>query len=244
MSGAHGSADAVEAVAGRRSPVHSLDPRTKIVGLIGLAIVSVSTPPGAWAAYAAYAVLLVGLAAAARLPAFFVLRRMAVEIPFLIAAALLPFTVADGAVLGGTVASKATIGVLAMIVLSSTTPFPRLLRGFEMLRAPRTMVMIVSFMWRYLHVIGDEIRRGRIAAQARGHDPRWLGQAVGIARHIATFFVRSFERGERVYLAMVSRGYTAGMPATLGEPLVLRRNDLAFGAGLVAALATIRAGLV
>jgi energy-coupling factor transporter transmembrane protein EcfT len=48
---------------------------------------------------------------------------MTVEVPFLLAAAVLPFTVEDGVVLGVTVGAKITIGVLAMVILSSTTPF-------------------------------------------------------------------------------------------------------------------------
>jgi cobalt/nickel transport system permease protein len=243
MSGPHTGTVGVEEVAARHSPVHHLDPRVKIVGLIALTVVAVTTPPGAWIAFAAYGAVLLGLVVAARLPAGYVVRRMTVEVPFLVAAALLPLTVPDGEILGGTVASKATIGVLAMVVLSSTTPFPRLLRGFEALRAPRLLVMIVSFMWRYLHVIGDEVRRARLARMARGYDPRWLWQAGAVARHVATLFVRSFERGERVYLAMLSRGYSGGIPATLSQPLSLDVADIAFASGLAGILALIRIAL-
>jgi cobalt/nickel transport system permease protein len=48
---------------------------------------------------------------------------------------------------------------------------------------------------------------------ARGYDPRWLFQARPIASSAGTLFVRSYERGERVYDAMLSRGYTGEMPA-------------------------------
>ena len=244
MSGPHTGTVGVEEVAAGHSAVHHLDPRVKILGLIGLTVVAVTTPPGSWPAFAAYGAVLVALVLVARLPGRYVAKRMTVEIPFLFAAALLPLTVPDGAVLGGTVASKATIGVLAMVLLSSTTPFPRLLRGFEALRAPRLLVMIVSFMWRYLHVIGDEVRRARLARLARGYDPRWLWQAGAVARHVATLFVRSFERGERVYLAMLSRGYHGGMPPALAQPLTLAATDVVFAAGLAAVLVTIRVGLV
>jgi cobalt/nickel transport system permease protein len=95
-------------------------------------------------------------------------------------------------------------------------------------------------MWRYLHVIGDEVRRARLARLARGYNPRWLWQATAVGRHIATLFVRSFERGERVYLAMLSRGYQGSVPAALGQPLTLRAVDAAFIAALTAALVAIR----
>ena len=51
-----------------------------------------------------------------------------------------------------------------------------------------------------------------VARQSRGYDPRWLWQARAVASSAGTLFVRSFERGERVHLAMVSRGYAGAMP--------------------------------
>lgn len=239
MGGAHHGAD-LESVAAADSPVHRLDPRVKIVGLIGLVVVSVTMPPGAWYALAAVGAILLVLVAVARLPPAHVARRMNVEIPFLVAAAILPFTAEDGVRLGITVAAKITIGVLAMIVLSSTTPFPWLLRGFEALRAPRMILAIVSFMWRYLHVLGSEAARMKTAREARGYSPSWIWQAASSGPLIATLFLRALERGERVYLAMLSRGYAGNIPAGLSLPLVLRWSDAAFLTGLAALLAGVR----
>ncbi|MPZ87174.1 MAG: cobalt ECF transporter T component CbiQ [Nitriliruptorales bacterium] len=229
----------VEEVAAGDSPIHRLDPRAKIIGLIGVVLVTVSTPEGAWPAFAAYGVLLLALWAIARLPLGHVLRRMVIETPFLIAAGFL--VLVRGPVAGGTLAVRITLSVLAVILLSSSTPFPDLLRGFQRLRAPALIVMIVAFMWRYLHVIGDELRRMRIAREARGWRPRTLWQARGaIGATIAALFIRSLERGERVHLAMTSRGYAGGVPSGMVVPLTLRRADLAFVAGLAAWLASVR----
>jgi cobalt/nickel transport system permease protein len=233
----------LEVVAAGDSPVHRLDPRVKIVGLVAVAVAVVTTPTGAWAAFAAYAVLLLGLAATARLRAGYMLRRMTVEAPFLVAAALLPFTtggVAAGITSAATLTVKLTLGVLAMVVLSSTTPFPRLVRGLELLHIPRVLTLIVSFMWRYLYVLGEELRRMRIAREARGYHARWLWQAGAIGATIGALFVRALERGERVYLAMLARGYVGRMPAGVGEQLELSARDLTVAAGLGLSLAGIR----
>lgn len=238
MGGAHHGG--VEAVAAGDSPVHRLDARAKIVGLVGLVVVAVSLPPGAWTAFAAVLALLVGMAAVARLRPLFVLRRMTIEIPFLAAAAMLPLTVEDGLALGAAVGLKVTIGVLAMVVLSSTTPFPKLLRGFELLRTPRLITVIVAFMWRYLHVLADEVSRMKRAREARGYSAGWLWQATSTGPLIATLFVRSLERGERVYLSMASRGYDGGMPEPASERMEIRAGDLAFVCALVVALLSIR----
>jgi cobalt/nickel transport system permease protein len=231
-------------MAALNTPVHRRDPRVKIIGLIGFAIVAVSTPAGAWAAFAIYLLILIALCAGARLPPRFVLRRLLIETPFLVAAAVLPFVAPDGAELALTIVSKATIGVLSMIVLSSTTPFPDLLRGFERLKAPRMLIMIVAFMWRYLYVIGEEIHRMRIARQARGDRARWFWQLGALGQTVGALFVRSLERGERVYLAMASRGYRGGTPAALAPAQALRVADVAFIAGLAAMLALTRAMIV
>ncbi len=195
-------------------------------------------------ALVAYLGIVVALAIVARLPLRHTLRRMTIEIPFLIGALALALLASDGGVRGGTLALKLTASVLAMIVLSSTTPFPRLLHGFESLHAPRMLVMIVSFMWRYLHVLGEEWHRMRIARQARGHRARWLWQERSLGPLIATLFLRSLQRGERVYLAMSSRGFNGGVPVAVLSPPVLRAVDVAFLGVLVLLLAGARTALV
>ena len=95
----------------------------------------------------------------------------------------------------------------ASIVLAATTPVAELLRGLERLRVPRVLVAIAGFMVRYLDVIAGEVRRMRVARLSRGHDPRWIWQARAVAASAGTLFIRSYERGERVHLAMLSRGY-------------------------------------
>jgi len=102
--------------------------------------------------------------------------------------------------------------VAASAILAATTPVAELLGGLERLRLPKTLTVIAGFMVRYADVIADEVRRMRIARISRGHDPRWIWQARAVAASAGTLFIRSYERGERVYLAMVSRGYTGSMP--------------------------------
>ncbi len=239
MSGRGHGQQSIEHVAALDTPIHRLDPRVKIVVLLGTVLVVVTTPPGSWAAYGAYLALLAALAVASRLPAGYVARRLAIEVPFLLAAALL--VLVQGWVAGATLAARITTSLLAVVVLSSTTPFPLLLRGFERLRAPRLLVTIVALLWRYLRVIGDEVRRMRIAREARAYRPRTVWQAqVATGATIGALFLRSLERGERVHLAMVSRGYAGGVPAAAYPATVLRRADLAFAAAAAAAVAAVR----
>jgi cobalt/nickel transport system permease protein len=84
--------------------------------------------------------------------------------------------------------------------------------------------------YRYLFVLIEEARRLRRAAAARGYRPRWLGQSLLIGRLIGQLFMRSYERAERVYGAMVQRGYRGHMPMS---------REFAFGIPDVAALLVV-----
>jgi cobalt/nickel transport system permease protein len=75
-------------------------------------------------------------------------------------------------------------------------------------------VQIMTFMLRYADVITDEMRRMRIARESRGFEGRDVRQLPVVARSAGALFIRSYERGERVHLAMLSRGYDGTMPMT------------------------------
>jgi cobalt/nickel transport system permease protein len=78
--------------------------------------------------------------------------------------------------------------------------------------------VIATLMLRYLEVITAEARRMRLARLSRGHDPRFVWQLGATVRSVGALFLRSYERGERVHLAMLSRGYTGTMPAFTTAP--------------------------
>lgn len=204
------------------SPIHRLDPRAKLVGFIGLIILCVSTPPNLYAAFAVYLGLEIAVLILSRLPLRHVLKRLLIVLPFILVVAIfLPFfnkgggsynlgplaLSAHGLTVLWNVAIKSTVSVLAVILLSSTTPFPDLLRAMEKLKVPRFMTTTLSFTYRYIFVLMEELQRMRRARDSRGWSGKWLWQAKVIGHMIGSLFLRSYERGERVYAAMLSRGY-------------------------------------
>lgn len=207
------------------SPVHALPPHTKLAAVFCFVVVVVSTPREAMWAFGLYAVLLGVVAGAARVPAGFLLKRLLTEVPFVAFAFLMPF-VAQGErvdVLGlslsvhglwgaWNVLAKGTLGVAASVLLAATTELRELLLGLQRLKLPPLLVQIASFMIRYGDVITDEMRRMRTARESRGFEARGVRQWGVLARSAGALFIRSYERGERVHLAMVSRGYTGSMP--------------------------------
>jgi len=235
------------------SPVHRLDPRAKIVGLVGVTLVSVSTPIAYWPVYVACAAVLAAVAIAARVPALTIWRRARVVLPlFLLAAAFVPFlrtggathevgpfTVSDaGLAVFGAVSAKAAIGTLSAVLLGATTSFPAVLRGLDALRVPRLFTLIAAFMYRYLFVIVEEVHRMRTALAARAYRPRHVLQARPIGGAVNALFLRTYARGERVHLAMLSRGYSGTMPELL--PLSFGRADAVFAGAIVVSLVALR----
>lgn len=211
---------------GADSPVHRLPPQCKLAALVGCVLVVVATPRDWFPAFGGYAALLGAVAVTARVPVGFVLRRASVELPFVVFALALPF-LADGppvslaglhlsrvGLLGAWgILAKGTLGVVASVLLGATTRPPEILTGLRRLGLPPALVQVAMFMLRYAEVVTGELHRMRVAQRSRGFDRRAPRRLWVAARTVGALFVRSFERGERVYLAMCSRGYTGVIPA-------------------------------
>ena len=185
----------------------------------------VLTPREQFWAFGVHVALVIAAALIGAVPLLIVARRLVIEVPFLLFAVFLPivgqgsrvdvlwFSLSEAGLWAAwNIVAKGTIGVAASIVLASTTSVPQLLAGLERLRVPRVMVAIAGFMVRYGDVIADEVRRMRIARESRLGGGGRAGQLRALATTAGALFVRSYERGERVYLAMESRGYAGSMP--------------------------------
>jgi cobalt/nickel transport system permease protein len=234
------------------SPLHRARPQCKLAATLLFVLAVVATPREAFWAYGLYALGLAGLARVGQVPLPILARRLVIELPFLLFALFLPLVgqgervevagvalAVDGLWAAWNILAKATLGVAASVILAATTPVPELLRGLERLRLPSAFTTIAGFMVRYADVITDEVRRMRIARVSRGHDPRWIWQARAVASTAGTLFIRSYERGERVYLAMVSRGYAGSMPVL--EDLAASRRQWLAALAVPAAAAMVAA---
>lgn len=221
MAGAHASSLLVPG----DSLVHGLRPQCKIAAAIAFILVVVATPREQFWAFGVYAGCLAGVTGLSDLPARLVLRRLTVDLPFLAFALFLPFFAGgeqigngllslsvDGLWASWNIVVKGTLGVATSVLLTGTTSLADLIRGMERLHVPAAFTSITTFMVRYAEVITGEMQRMKVARESRGHDPRWIWQIRAIAHTAGTLFVRSYERGERVHLAMLSRGFDGAMP--------------------------------
>ncbi len=237
-----------------RSCVHRLPAQVKILSLLGYVLAVVATPREAIWPYAAQMVLLLGVITAARVPFAAVAPRLAIGTPLVFFALTTPF-IATGPrvdILGLTVSqpglwaawallAKGTLGVLAALTLAATTGEHEMLDGLRRLHAPRQLVEIMGFMIRYSVVIAEQWHRMRIARDSRGFSATSPASWPALSSALGTLFIRSYERGERVHLAMLSRGYQ-GTPPSFDSTKATRAHWLAAaalpaGAVLVAAAA-------
>jgi cobalt/nickel transport system permease protein len=241
----------------RDSVLHRLPPEVKIAAMLVFTFAVVLTPREAFWAFAAYAALIVVVTALARVPLPWLARRCLVEAPFVLLALVLPFlgtgeTVTwlgldlsvDGLLGGWNILAKGTLGVLASLILAATTTTRDLILGLDRLRCPQVLTQIATFMVRYVDVLVGEARRMRVARLSRGDDPRFLWQLRGFAAGVGSLFLRAFERGERVYLAMVARGYDGRMPAAWQADGTATAGQWMAAATVPAAAATIAAAAV
>ncbi|WP_345307133.1 energy-coupling factor transporter transmembrane component T [Candidatus Villigracilis saccharophilus] len=146
------------------------------------------------------------------------------------------FTITDAGLLRFvSIVIRSWLSVQAAILLVAVTRFPDLIHAFEHLRVPAILTTIIAFLYRYLFVLTDEVmrllraRQSRSAARAgqrSGGGVLWRARVSG---HMAgQLFLRSYERSDRIYNAMLARGY-AGQLRTLNAH-ELHRRDWAYGA--------------
>jgi cobalt/nickel transport system permease protein len=208
----------------------------KLVAAISFILIVVATPPTLFWAFGVYAALVFGLVLVARLPLLTFARRMLIEVPFVIFAVFIPIIGSGprvevlgvslseaGLISCWNILAKGTLGVSISVLLASTTTARDLLAGLERLKVPNLLVQIAGFMLRYVYVVRDDVARMRIARESRGFNAKGPAQWKVLAQAGAALFVRSYERGERVHLAMLSRGYKGSIPSA--APVVLQPRD-------------------
>ena len=209
----------------RHSLVHSLPSHLKIIAAVAFIVVVVSTPVTQWQAFIAYFVWLLSVVKIAKIPFLLLFKRALIEVPFIFFAILMPFfgsgekievgpfdLYREGVIAGSGIVVKGTLGVTTAIILSTSTTAREILRGLERLKLPVLMVQIASFMLRYVNVVNDEMERMKVARESRGFEATGIKHWKVLATAAGALFIRSYERGERVHLSMLSRGYEGVLP--------------------------------
>jgi cobalt/nickel transport system permease protein len=214
------------------SLLHSLDPRTKVLVTIAYIVSNALLPDGAWIAFGLAWLFVLTANHYSRLGIGFTFRRSFIALPFALAAITVLFsmpgepvasfhffmselTITDAGVLRFVgIVIRSWLSVQLAIMLVAVTEFPKIVHALRHLRLPAVLTVIISFLYRYLFVLADEVMRMIRAREARsahaagksgGGSVAWRARVAG--NMAGQLFLRSYERSDRVYNAMLSRGY-------------------------------------
>ncbi len=243
-------ADAFDRYYHAESPLHRLDPRVKVVLTVGFILSNALLPDGAWAAFGLAWILILLANHFSQLGIDFSFRRSFIALPFALAAVSAIFMPAGqplaewilgpiqlvptdaGLLRFASIMLRSWLSVQAGILLISATQFPDMIHAFEHLRVPAILTTIVAFLYRYLFILTDEVMRLLRARDARsaalpglksGRSVFWRAKITG--NMAGQLFLRSYERSDRIYSAMLSRGYQ-GQLRTLRAHILTRRDWL------------------
>jgi cobalt/nickel transport system permease protein len=216
----------------RDSVIHRLDPRVKVVVTLLFILSNVLLPDGAWWGFVAAWLLLLTATLLARLSPNYILKRSLLALPFVLAAVTVIFTLPGRPLLAfqvgpwllaptdagllrfTTIATRSWLSIQMAVLLAASTPFPDVMHALRHLRLPSLLVAIISFTYRYLFVLTDEAlrlmraresRSARLPGRQQGGSLLWRARVAG--NMAGQLFLRSYERSDRVYQAMLARGY-------------------------------------
>jgi len=233
-----------------------LDPRIKIVCFVALLFCIIFSRPDSLLGFGLYGSLILLLIGISKIPVYYILKRCLLVVPFILMTSVfllfgnqgvsitlfhignLPINVSIvGLAMFQGVMIKCILSVLCLTLLTASTPFPQLLAALENMKFPKLITMILSFMYRYIFLIEDEAMKMWRAMKSRSTGGSRLLRLKAIANMVGILFIKSFERGEMVYLAMCSRGFDGTLKRTYHFDL--KKHDLAFLFNIFVALISI-----
>lgn len=192
----------------RKSIIHSLDPRVKFIFTILFILFIITSRDNDYIRFIIYFSIILIIILLSKIPLNYIFLRSLVIIPFaLIISIFNIFFRENGLNIFYNIVIKSFLSILSLILLSSTTNFTNLLKGFEKMHFPYIFIQMLSFMYRYIFVIMDEMMRLKVARDSRYFGGRFFNQIKVFGNIIGLLFIRSYERGERIYNSMLSRGF-------------------------------------
>jgi cobalt/nickel transport system permease protein len=238
--------------AGAHGGLAHVAPAARVVGTVAIALAAALVPPGAWPEMALLILLVAALAWHARVPPLPLLRRSAPPLALLALASLGVLVLAPGAPLGrlgpfaitdqgavrfGSALLRGSAAIGAGVLLVSTTRFPDLVEALRELRLPTVVTASIGLAYRFLYLLTDELAQLQRAAASRNAGRGRVARRALLLGVTASAVTRSFARSERVYRAMLARGYTGALPSLRPQPVDARSGLAVFT--LVLLLASI-----
>ena len=224
--------DAFDRYHEKESFLHRLDPRVKALVTVIYIVSNALLPDGAWLAFGFAWVFLIVANLLSQLGIGYTFKRSIIALPFAFIAITVLFSIPGqplftfqlftsnlvitdaGLLRFVSILIRSWLSVQLAILLVAVTRFPDLIHALEHLRVPAILTTIIAFLYRYLFVLTDEVFRLLRARESRsaaapgsrsGGGVVWRAKVAG--NMAGQLFLRSYERSDRIYNAMVARGY-------------------------------------
>jgi cobalt/nickel transport system permease protein len=129
----------------------------------------------------------------------------------------------EGTIFGILLITRLLVCISMIVLFSSSTPMNNIISSMRRLGFPKIMAMILSMTVRYLFVFFDELENIRNAQKSRcfsiwNKKVKYLWTLKQIGYTIMMIFLNSFEKGEKIYFSMISRGYVGETISYIREP--------------------------
>jgi cobalt/nickel transport system permease protein len=230
--------------------VHRLDPRVKVIATVMFLFTVISFPKYEIVALVPFFLFPALLMTIGEIPILFILRKVLLVSPFAIligvfnplldartVAVISGVPVSAGFLSFLSILLKFTLTVSAALLLIATTSFPGVCHALRRLGFPAIFVTQLLFLYRYLFVLMEEAMRIIRAREMRSFGTRGTKIKV-FARLIGALLFRTVDRAERIYCAMLSRGFRGDIPGL--KKYHIAAIDLAYLATIISFLVVFR----
>lgn len=202
------------------SPVHRLDARAKVLVMLTFVLCVVSFGKYELAAMLPFFVFPIFMLSRGNLPFGYLLRKISIIIPFALVVGafnplfdrevllhLGPLGISGGWISCASIVVRAMLTVGTALILVGTTGFAEICRALERLGMPQVFAVQLLFLYRYIFVLTEEGARTSRARELRSFGKKGTG-IVPYGNIIGHLLIRTWQRAERIHMAMLARGFT------------------------------------
>ena len=189
------------------SPIHSLPVFLKVLLSLGIIFTSILISIAHPWIYLFISLVLVTVSVLSKIPWRFLIGRLLFLEPFALGIAVMSLFQHHGTIIFLSILIKSTVCLFTLILLSNTTPFSEILVLARTIGVPSLLLTVLALTYRYLFVLIDESLRLRQARDSRMFVIRKTHTWLSLTSLLGQLFIRSTERSERIYAAMISRGW-------------------------------------
>jgi cobalt/nickel transport system permease protein len=206
------------------TPIHRRDPRAKVVVALAFIVTVVSFSKYDLAGLMPLFLYPVVLVALGNLPPAYLLSRLLFAAPFAIIIGIFnplldrsiimqlgPVHLSGGWISFTSILLRFVLTLSAALILISTTGFNSVCLALTHLKAPKVLTVQFMLLYRYIFVLAEEASRMYKAWSLRSIQGKRVPLKI-IGSLLGQLLIRAVDRAQRVYLAMLSRGFDGNIP--------------------------------